>query len=121
MLVHQRLQRSLGGFGDAPVVGEGGRLEGMITFAELSEHALDTSHDHELKALDLSRRHPPALDAADDLEQAVRLFASAGDPHIPVVENHDDMRLVGVLHEHETMLAYHRAMLEARREELGEV
>jgi CIC family chloride channel protein len=116
--VRHRLAESPGGA--VFLVGEGGRLEGMITFAGLSEHALDTSHDHELTAIDLSRRHPPALDADDDLEQAVRLFASAGEPHIPVVEDHDGMRLVGVLHEHETMLAYHRAMLEARREELGE-
>jgi len=116
--VRHRLAISPGGA--VFLVGEDDRLEGMITFAGLSEHALDTSHDHELTAIDLSRRHPPALDADDDLEQAVRIFASAGEPHIPVVEDHEGMRLVGVLHEHETMLAYHRAMLEARREELGE-
>lgn len=117
--VRHRLAESPGGA--VFLVGEDGRLEGMITFAGLSEHALDTSRDHELTAIDVSRRHPPTLDAHDDLEQAVRLFASAGEPHIPVVEDADEMRLVGVLHEHETMLAYHRAMLEARREELGQV
>ena len=49
------------------------------------------------------------------------MFGAGGEAHIPVVEDHDSMRLVGVLHERDTMLAYHRALIQARKEERGEL
>ena len=108
-------------FGELFVTHDGDRLEGTIAFADLGESAFDTSHDDELAAIDLCRRYPPALDAGDTLETAIAMFGAGGEAHIPVVEDHDSMRLVGVLHERDTMLAYHRALIQARKEERGEL
>jgi CIC family chloride channel protein len=108
-------------FGELFVTHDGDRLEGTIAFADLGESAFDTSHDDELAAIDLCRRYPPVLDAGDTLETAIAMFGAGGEAHIPVVEDHDGMRLVGVLHERDTMLAYHRALIQARKEERGEL
>ena len=108
-------------FGELFVTHDGNRLEGAIAFADLSESAFDTSQDEELAAIDICRRHPPALDADDTLETAIEMFGAGGEAHIPVVEDHDGMCLVGVLHERDAMLAYHRALMQARKEERGEV
>ena len=107
-------------FGELFVVDGNGRLHGTITFADLHEVAFDTSHDDELKAGDVARRHPPALDAEDDLEKAIKLFGAADEPHIAVVDDHEHMQLRGVLHERDAMLAYNRALLQVRAEERGE-
>ena len=37
-----------------------------------------------------------------------------------MVEDRTDRRVVGFVHEHDVMLAYHRALLQARAEERGE-
>ena len=37
--------------------------------------------------------------------------------YIAVIENHDNKRFVGTLHETEVMSAYNRALVDARREE----
>ena len=107
-------------FGELFVTHDGDRLEGTITFADLGESAFDTSHDDELAAVNVCRRHPPALDAGDTLETAIAMFGAGGDAHIAVVEDHEGMCLVGVLHERDAMLAYHRALMQARKEERGE-
>ena len=44
----------------------------------------------------------------------------AGESHIPVVDDHESRCVVGVVHEHDIMLAYHRALMRARAEERGE-
>ena len=62
-----------------------------------------------------------ALLAADEeVRRAMRLMDSAGESHIPVVADRDSKRVVGFVHEHDVVLAYHRALLQARAEERGD-
>ena len=61
------------------------------------------------------------LETWDHLERAVQVFGSSGEPHLAVVDRRQSMKMLGLLHEHETMSAYHRALVEARKEERGEV
>jgi CIC family chloride channel protein len=96
------------------------RLEGVITFADLGNYAFDTDKDDRLAARDVMRRRPPLLHAEQDLEQAIKTFTVSGDVHVPVVEDRESRRLLGIAHEHEVMAAYHRALVQARREERGE-
>jgi CIC family chloride channel protein len=117
--VRQRLQHAP--WGELFVTGEDGRLTGTITFSDMSDAAFDTSRDAELTAKDVARANPAVLQAEDDLEAAVKIYGASGEVHVPVVENAKTMRLLGVAHEHEVMLAYHRALNQARAEERGEV
>jgi len=108
-------------WGELFVVDEEGCLNGVITFADLHEAAFDTSHDSELTAADVLRRRPPVLEADDDLETAARAYESSGEVNLAVVEDGESRRLVGVAQEHRIVLAYHRALDQARAEERGEV
>jgi CIC family chloride channel protein len=108
-------------WGELFVVDDDGRLNGVITFADLHEAAFDTSHDSELTAADVLRRRPPVLEADDDLETATRAYESSGEANLAVVESRESRRLVGVAQEHSVVLAYHRALDQARAEERGEV
>ena len=74
-----------------------------------------------VKARDVARLHPPVLEAEVSLEDALRMMQDTGEEHVAVVENRDSMKLVGFIHEIDVMFVYNRALLEARREERGEI
>ena len=61
------------------------------------------------------------LQVGDDLEAAIRVYGASGEVRVPVVDSVEEMRLLGVVHEHEVMLAYHRALQQFRAEERGEL
>ena len=48
-------------------------------------------------------------------------FNASGEVHLPVINNSDERLFVGMVHEHEVMAAYHQTLIQARREERGEV
>ncbi len=69
----------------------------------------------------MARKHPTVLLADDDLESALGAYGASGEANLPVVEDRETMRRVGVAPQHEVMLAYQRALDQARAEERGEV
>ncbi|MEQ9606474.1 MAG: chloride channel protein [Kiloniellaceae bacterium] len=115
-----RLKLQAAPWGELFVVDEDGALCGVITYADLSEAAFDTSHDSELIAANVARREPALLLVGDHLETAVKAFTVTGEPHIPVVADKKSMVMRGLVHEHQVMLAYQRALNQARAEERGE-
>ncbi|MCB9947369.1 MAG: chloride channel protein [Rhodospirillaceae bacterium] len=100
-------------YGEVFVVEDGCRLVGVITTVDLM-HAEPGQGDVAPTASDLQHRDPPALEANDGLERAINLMEGAGESHLPVVESQESRRLIGFVHEHDVMLAYHRAIVEAR-------
>ena len=98
-----------------------GCLSGIITFAELHETAFDDSHDKEWRARDVAQAEPTHLTVNEDLATAVRVFAACRLPHLPVVHDKKSLKLVGIAHEHAVMAAFHKALIQARAEERGEV
>ncbi|MEX2453382.1 MAG: chloride channel protein [Rhodospirillaceae bacterium] len=107
--------------GELFVVGPDDRLCGTITLSDLADGAFDHSLDDVVNAGDVARLHPPTLQAGDSLEHALKKMQNVGEEHIAVVENHETMKLAGFIHEIDVMLVYNRALLEARREERGEM
>jgi CIC family chloride channel protein len=91
-------------------------LYGTITLADLSEVAFDPAVDNLINAGDVARLHPPAIDADDHLESANKLIRDTGEPHIAVIDNHENLKFLGILHERDLMAAYNRALMEAREE-----
>lgn len=110
--VRERLMRSH--FGTLFVVDSNRVLHGTITLGDLSDTAFDTSLDMLLNAQDVTHLHPLALDLDDDLGKAFRLMESGGEDHVPVVRDHESMRLVGVVHQRDVMHAHSRAIMGAR-------
>ncbi|SME97686.1 chloride channel protein, CIC family [Tistlia consotensis] len=105
--------------GELAVVDGAGVLKGLITYGELAAVAFDGQDHGELTALAIARGNPPLLAADDDLEAAIRSFRQTGEAHLPVVEDRDSRRLLGLAHEHEIMAAYHRLLLQSQSEEAG--
>ena len=116
--VRERLQRAP--WGELFVTDADGRLSGVITFSDLHDAAFDTSLDATLVAHDVARKSPAVLSADDDLESALGAYGASGEANLPVVEDRETMRLIGVAPQHEVMLAYQRALDQARAEERGE-
>ncbi len=80
---------------------------------------MNGSLDALLNAADVARRHPPVAEAGDGIDRALRLMREVGEEHLAVVESRETMRPVGFLHQVDVMVAYNRALMEARREERG--
>jgi CIC family chloride channel protein len=115
--VRQELARAP--FGELLVLDGDGAVLGVITFTDVAAVLLDRADHPELTAEKLAR-DPALLTAEEDLKTAVRIFATSGEPHIPVVDSRQARRLLGLVHEHEVMAAYQRALAQARAEERGE-
>jgi CIC family chloride channel protein len=103
------------------VVKEDGGLVGTITLSDMSDAAFDRSVDGLINAIDVTRTDPPVLTAETDLDAALKLMEDVHEEHIAVVENKENLKLVGVVNEVEVMLAYNRALMRARAEEHGEL
>ena len=103
------------------VTNEEGRLEGLIGFPDLGELAFDRERDGELRAADVMHKAGYSLVSKDNLQAAVQAFNSSGEVHLPVIDNKEDRRFLGMVHEHEVMAAYHKTLVQARKEERGEV
>lgn len=110
--VRSQIMRSQ--FGTVFVVDEKGVLHGTITLSDLGDSAFDTSLDMLLNALDVTHLHPPTLTVGDDLGRAFRLMEGEDEDHVPVVDTHDGMVLVGVVHQRDVMHAHSRAILSVR-------
>jgi CIC family chloride channel protein len=101
------------------VLGERGTLVGTIGLADVAEAAFDPSLDGIVNAADITRPNPPVLMRETDLEVAIKLMEDVHEEHIAVVEDTDNMQMIGVVHEVDVMLAYNNAIVRAREEERG--
>ncbi len=105
--------------GELFVLKEDGELFGTITLHDLHDIAFESDLDMDIliNAGDVARLHPPVIDLDDDLQTANKLIRDSGEHYIAVVDDHTSMKFQGTLHETEVMVAYNRALVEAREEE----
>jgi CIC family chloride channel protein len=101
------------------VLDDEGALVGTIGLTDVAEAAYDSSLDNILNAADVTRPNPPVLMRETDLEVAIKLMEEVHEEHVAVVEDTDTMKMIGVVHEIEVMLAYNNAIVRAREEEHG--
>ena len=97
-----------------PVLDEKGRLFGMATLADL-EHSLQSGNG-ELTVGDIATKELFVAYADQSLYEVLQ--ATAEDyGRIPVVDQHDRNRLIGVLRRRDIMTAYRRKLAQARKKE----
>ncbi len=96
------------------------RLVGRLGFTDIKEVVFDAGLDALINVRDVARRDPVVLLPDDDLEHALALMEASAEDHVPVVEDEAGMKVVGVVHQREVLLAYNRALMEVRAEERGE-
>jgi CIC family chloride channel protein len=102
------------------VVDEQQRLYGSIAFEDLADAAFEPEGDQPVTARDLVHRTPVALVPQDNLETALRQFQAHREEHMPVVDNGTDRKVIGEVRHSDLVVAYNRALLEARAAERGE-
>ena len=102
------------------VVDEQQRLYGSIAFEDLADAAFEPDRDAPVTARDLVHRTPAALVPQDNLETALRLCEANREEHVPVVNNNTDRKVIGEVRHSDLVMAYNRALLEARAEERGD-
>lgn len=102
------------------VTDEDGRLHGSIAFEDLADAAFAAEQEPPPTARDLVHRIPVALMPEDDLEIALRMCEMNGEEHMPVVDNGEDLKVIGEVRYQDLLLAYNRALLQARAVERGE-
>ncbi len=91
------------------------RLVGVLSLPDVAQP--DSPPPETATAASLARPEPPLIEADDTMSRALDVMDRAGDSHLPVISDRDSRKLVGYVHEHDLMLAYHRAILQARPEE----
>ena len=104
-------------YGTLYVVDAADGLHGTITLHDLADSAFDTEIDLLLNAQDVARLHPPVLEVGEDLGAAMQRMQTEEDDHIAVVQDQTSMRLMGVVHQRDVMMAYRRAILASRADE----
>jgi CIC family chloride channel protein len=103
------------------VTDEDNILSGVITVTDLAPVADSVAQPGlPVIAADVASLKPLVLEAEDNPHRALRLMETSPWSHLPVVQDKASMRLVGVVDIHDLVLAYHRALLQARAEERGE-
>jgi CIC family chloride channel protein len=103
------------------VVDDKGGLHGAISVGDLAPVADSLgANAPPLVAEDLVEGPPVVLEAGDDPRRALKLMEARVGSHLPVVQDKASMKLVGVVDVHDLVLAYHKALLQARAEERGE-
>ena len=86
-----------------PVVNSNKRLVGIIALHDLKSHL---THDEDIKgiiAYDLMRPPPPVLSPGQPLLEALPIIVASEQRNVPVVNNPNEMRLVGCLVRAEAM------------------
>ncbi|RMF85165.1 MAG: chloride channel protein [Nitrospirae bacterium] len=100
-----------------PVLGEGGRVLGALTFRDLRRF-LDAAELEDLVvAADVASEEIPVLTARDTLARAMELFSRYDLEELPVVEEAASRRFAGIVTRREVMAARARLLAEWEMEE----
>jgi chloride channel protein, CIC family len=102
------------------VVDHEDHLIGSMSFTDIKDVAFEAGLDHLINARDASRPNPVHVARHESLEKVLALMDSSGLLYIPVVDNLDNMRVVGLVHHRRVLTEYNKALLDMHAEEHGE-
>jgi CIC family chloride channel protein len=57
------------------------------------------------------------LEVSSSLQDALQIMENRAEAHIPIVDNHENRKILGVIHERDIMLAYNEALVKVHRDE----
>lgn len=115
-----RVSLSLSPDGTIMVVDKAGGFTGLLSLSDVRDAFFEPEQAAQIRAGDVVRIRPRILHAHDTLAQALAYLDATGDDHVPVIDESQEDKLVGILHHRDALLAYNRALLDERREEHSE-
>ncbi len=93
---------------DFPVVDDTDRLKGIIPLSDIKPVVFQDDLFTLFIAEDMMSSNPPHIEVDAPLSEALALLAEGDVSTLPVVENEESMKLVGVLTHQGLMVHYHR-------------
>ena len=91
-----------------PVVSNDGNFIGLIAFQEIRDSLYDETIRHLIIARDLSIPPKVTVSANTPLGDALQKFTLTDGDFIPVVDNEDKNRLVGILRQQDALAAFRK-------------
>jgi len=89
---------------------------GKISFTDIRDVAFDTHFDTLINARDAARK-VTIIEGDDNFERALSLMDAAGENHLPVVDNTQNLVVIGILHHNRALREYNKALPFAHAEE----
>ena len=86
--------RSINGL---PIIEENGKVIGIVTIIDILRAIKDNQNLDTLKAKDLMTTNPKTVNQQTDMMEIIRLMDSKGIEMVPVVDEDNDNRLIGVV------------------------
>lgn len=100
-----------------PVLGDGGRLLGALTFHDLRGYLDAVELADLVVAVDVASEEVPVLTLSDSLEHALQLFAAEDIEELPVVEDLKRNQFAGILTRRQALAARARLLAEWEMED----
>ena len=95
-----------------PVVDAAGRLTGIISIQDLRELVYEEGLEDLIVAKELAHPRVLTVTEKEHLGDALRKIGSRNIDYLPVVDEHDHRRLVGMISRQDIISAYNRSLLE---------
>lgn len=105
---------------DVLLVDEDNRLAGRLNLSDFADVDFAAGDGHGVTAALIARPTPTALLQDDTLETALDVFETTSEDHLPVVLYSDMTQPVGIVSHKKILIAYNRALLDARAFEKDE-
>ena len=102
------------------VVDDNDRLTGSLSFTDIKDIAFESGLDHLINARDAARPHPIYVERLESLEKVLGIMDSSGLLYVPVIDNAENMRVVGLVHHRRVLTEYNKALIDMHAEEHGE-
>jgi CIC family chloride channel protein len=99
-----------------PVVDEDGEMVGIFSDDDVRSYLYDETLWRLANARDVMTSEIVKVSPEDDLNTALQRFTALNLDELPVVNDHEQGRILGFLRRKETIAAYNRRILEHRRE-----
>ncbi len=96
-----------------PVVDHTGRLAGILSYADYSEHAFEESLQDVVVVKDMATKNVETVCPHDDLELALTRISAKDYATLPVIASPEDRRLVGIISRRDITSAYSRQILKS--------
>ena len=98
------------------MVGEDGRLSGIISFTDIRSALQEKGLEYLVIARDVATTNIISITPSDNIQDALYKMGRNGISHLPVVEEEDNRKVVGTLNKKDVMAVYNRAVI--NREEM---
>ena len=119
-LAQLRVKLALSPHGTVFVQSSDDTFVGQIAPHDIDEATFDQDLEHVACVADVVHPAHQILFENDNLQKALSIMDVTHEDHIPVLDNPESRKIVGILHHRDALAAYNRALLDERREEHGD-